>query len=287
MSYNIRKNWVASFGLIIEKPIVILPFIIIAFLESLALELIYFSSRKPLSYIVNPIIRKFSGEVFVHYPGNLLILPKLFYYAQIVIYIFIGVLLTAVSVNIVKNIRMTLPLKAKALINNAFRRYISFFVFGAVVIVFMLLLKKVDIFIFAKGMGLVSKHLPQILLKLSPFILTLFLFLSNIILQTFLVLAVPIIVIKKESLFKALGSSINLGWRNFVTIFTLIFLPFLVYLPITLLKTGSSRLINKTFPEINLYIAAAGIILTALVECFVVVCASQFLLDKEEAKIKK
>ena len=231
MSYNIRKNWVESFGLMVSKPVVILPFIIIAFLEGLALELIYFSSRKPLTNIAAPIIRKFFGEAFVHYPGNLIILPKLFYYAQVVIYVFCGVLLTAITVNIVKNIKTNLPLKRNVLIKNAFTRYLSFFVFGVIMIALMFLLKKVDVFIFTKGMGLVSKHLPQILIKLAPFGLVIFLFLSNIILQVFFVLVIPIIVIKKSLILKAFWESIVLGFRNFLSIFTLIFLPFLIYFP--------------------------------------------------------
>ena len=284
MGYKIRKNWIASFNLLVTRPVVLLPFLIIAFLEGLALELIYFSPRKPLAYIFNPVIRKFFGEAFVHYPANLVNLPKLFYFAQIVIYIFIGVLLTAVCVNMVKNIRTNLPLKRNVLIKNALKRYLSFIAFGSVVIMLMFLLNKVDVFIFTKVLRLSAKHLPQILLKTSPFILTFFVFLSNIILQTFLILVIPIIVFKKKMLFKALLESVVLGFRNFLSLFMLIFLPFLIYLPITLLKTGGPKLMEKTFPEINLYITVAGIILTVFIECFIIVCASQFLLDKEGAK---
>lgn len=284
MSYNIRKNWIESFGLIKRRPVIILPFLIIAFLEGLAVELIYFSPRKPLAHIANPIIRKFFGEAFVHYPANLVNLPKLFYIAQIVIYLFIGVLLTAVCVNMVKNIRMNLPLKRSVLIKNALKHYLSFIAFGSLVVMLMFLLNKVDVFIFTKALKLTAKHLPQILLKLSPFILTFFVFLSNIILQTFLILVIPIIVFKKKMLFKALLESVVLGLRNFFSLFALIFLPFLIYLPITLLKTGAPKLIDKTFPEISLYIAVAGIIFIAFIECFIIVCASQFLLDKEGAQ---
>jgi len=257
-----------------------MPFIITAFLEGLALEVIYFSPRRPLANLFNPVVRKFFGPAFVHYPGNLLVLPKLFYYAQVAVYIFIGVFLMSIAVNIVKNIRQGLPLRADALVKNATRSYLSFFVFGLIMIGAMLLLKKVDIFIFTKFLNLVSAHLPQVLLKLSPYILTLFLFFSNIILQTFLVLTIPIIVIEKGVVLTAVVRSIGLGFRNFISIFTLISLPFLIYLPITLLKTGAAKLVDKAFPEMNLYIAILGIILTVFMECFIVVCASQFLLDK-------
>ena len=284
MSYNIRKNWIASFELVLTKPVVLLPFIIIAFIEGLALELIYFSTRKPLSIIAVPIIRKFFGTNFMHYPGNLYILPDLFYYAGIVIYVFISIFLIAISINIFKNIRMNLPIKTSALIKNASRQYPSFVIFGIIMVTCLVLLRKIDIFIFSKFTQFGLRNFPSIGTEFYFIGLLLFLFLSNCILQTFLVLTVPVIVIQKKSFLKALGRSLYLGLRNFKYVFTLIFLPFLVYFPISLLKVASTKLASKTFPEIILYITATGIIIGALIDCFIAVCASQFLLDKEVAK---
>jgi hypothetical protein len=280
MKYNIRKNWTASLGLMAGRPQVILPFIIIAFLEGLALELIYFFPRKPLLNVAAPVIRKFFGEVFLHYPGNLAILPELFYYAQIVVYISIGALLSAVCANIFKNIQSGLPVKTNALLKNAFRRYLSFFIFGVIVITLMFLVKKLDVFIFSKVMNLTAKALPQVLIKWSPVVFALFLFFSNVILQAFLVLTIPLMVLKKRPLLKALGGSIALGFRNFISIFTLILLPFLIYLPVALLKSAVPKLVDKAFPEISLLILASGIVLALFTECFIVVCASQFVLNE-------
>ena len=281
MGYSIRKNWISSFDLIKTRPILLVPFVFIAFFESFALELIYFSTRKTISFIASPIIRKFFGENFLHYPGNLLMLPRLFYYAQVAVYIFIGVFLVAISVNILKNIKANLPLKTDALIKNASKRYLSFVIFGIVMIFSMILIKRVDTFIFIKLVQFISKYLPQIATELYFTGLSLFLFLSNVILQAFLVLAVPIMVIEKKSLIRALGSSIYLGFRNFFSIFGLVFLPFLVYLPILLLKSMLPQLAAKTFPEISLYIVGAGIIIAVFIDCFITICACQFLLDKE------
>ena len=84
----------------VKRPIVILPFFIIAFLEGLALELIYFSSRKPLLFIAGPIIRKFSGEPSLHYPINLVKLPRFVYYGQIFIYIVVFYIIIVVIASI-------------------------------------------------------------------------------------------------------------------------------------------------------------------------------------------
>ena len=281
MKYIIRKNWLSTADFIIKNRMIIFPFVIIAFVETIALELIYFSVRSPISLVMNPIIRKFFGEEFLHYPVNLVLLSRLFYYAQMVIYILLGVFLTATSVTLFKNIKAALPIKANAIIRTLSRRYILFIGYGITMIVFIVLIKRMDIFIFSKVMRLVSKLLPQISPKLSYTCLTVFLFLTNIILQTLVMLTVPIMVIQGKSLPRAMAKSIYLGIRNFRTIFALISLPFLIYLPSMLLKSFSVELAGRTFPEINLYITAFGIVISIFVDSFLIICVSQFLLDKE------
>src|SRR3989338_115586 len=243
MKYNIKKNWIATFDLIVQKPIVILPFITIAFFEGLALELAYFATRRPISLAANPIIRKFFGEAFLHYPGHLLILGRLFYFAQLAIYIFLGVFLTAISINMIKNIRAGLPLKTNALIKNALNRYFSFVIYGLIIAGSIFLLQKADYFAFSKLTRFVAKYLPHIAPIVYNLGFTLTLFFSNIILQIFLLMAIPLIVIEKRTLLKALAGSVALGFRNFFTIFSLLFLPFLVYLPMMVLKSASAQLI--------------------------------------------
>ncbi|MBN3038939.1 MAG: hypothetical protein JW869_05945, partial [Candidatus Omnitrophica bacterium] len=287
MGYNVRKNWVESFTLMVTRPIVILPFIIVAFLEGIALELVYFSPRRPISYLVNPLVKKFFGEGFVHYPGSLLLLPKLFYYAQVAIYLLVGALLAAITVAMVRNLRMGLPLKANALIKNALKRYTSFLTYALVLVALMFLVKKVEVYVFVRVFRKLAIHLPQIIVEMSPFMLALLLFLSSIILQVFLLLVIPIIVMEKKMILKAFWGSIVLGFRNFLSIFALISVPFMIYLPIVLLRTGSDKIIAKTFPEVNILIAAASTIVTVFVECFIMICGSHFLLDKEGTKVKK
>lgn len=279
MKYNIRKNWIASFDLMITRPIVVLPFLIIAFLEALALELLFFSPRRPLAVLAGPVIRKFFGEAALHYPGNLAILPKQFYYAQILIYVLAGVFLAGISAEIARSLRVEQTVKRKTVLKNTLAHYPSFLIFGLLVIISLYLLKRTDAFIFLKAQRLIFIHLPGVFLDFSPYIFSLFLFLSNVILQAFLVLTIPLMVINKKSWFKALWSSIVLGWNNFGVLFALVFFPFLLYLPITLLKSGTHKLIYCTFPEITLYITAFGIALTAFIECLVLVCAAQFVLD--------
>ena len=142
------------------------------------------------------------------------------------------------------------------------------------------LLKKGDFFILSKFFRLTAKIAPNRTAQLYPFISSMFLFFTNVLMQVFLVLTLPIIVIKNKTLLKALVESIYLGIRNFLSIFALILIPFLIYLPISLLKSFQLVIVNKTFPEITLYITTAGIIVAMFIDCFITICAAQFLLDK-------
>ena len=286
MKYDIRKNWLSTVETIIKHPVIILPFIFIAFLESLMLELVYFSVRYPISVVATPIVRKFFGSGFLHYPAHLVLLPKLFYYGQVVIYVLIGVFLTAITVNIFKNTREGLPVKLKALVNNAFKRYAAFFIYGIVMVALLAITQKAGSFIFAKSAGLVSRYFTDLP---ALFYRSVFLggqFVLHIMLQVFLVLTIPFIVLEKKPFLSAFFGSVLMGLRNFFKIFAMIFVPYLIYLPIMVLRSDPTRLINRTFPEITVVIAMAGIIIAPLVDCFIIVCASQFLLDKRKAMEK-
>jgi hypothetical protein len=287
MKYKIKKNWSETFGIMKKNPIILMPFVVIAFLELLALEFIYFSSRVPLLYIAKPIIRKFFGENFIHYPANLVLLPRLFYYKQIAIYIILGTFLTAVAVNIFKNVKGGVLVKAKAMVRNTLKSYMSLLIYGILISVLVFALQKADTFVFAKAMRLLARILPVSLAPIYTIAFTLFLFLSNVIMQTFLIATIPIIVIERVSLLKALARSFMLGLRNFLTVFTLIFLPFFIYLPIIILKSFSTQLMDKTVPEMNLFITVAGILATIFLDSFAIIAISQFILDKKKGATGK
>jgi hypothetical protein len=288
MKYNISKIWTASLELMAKNPIVVLPFMIIAFFESIALELIYFSTRPPISALADPIIRKFFGEPFVHYPGNLLILTKLFYYAQVVLYISISVALLAASVNMFKNIKEGLPVRLDAMLKNSVKRYFEYFGYGCIIIILLFISNKAETFLFSKIMLRMGNLLPQSVMSIFPIGMMLIIFITNVIIYTLLISTVPLMVIEKRPLLKSCGLSIYVSVRNFSKIFPLVLLPFAVYMPFTLLKSFPGQLADKLFPEINLYITFLSIVVTIFVDCFMILCVSQWLIDnrKESRPVK-
>ena len=286
MKYSIKKNWVASFEVILNNPVLLLPFVFIAFFETLTLELIYFSTRFPLSAIAAPIIRKFFGEAHLHYPAHLVIIPSIFYYVQIGIYITVGAFLTAISVNIFKNVKEKLPVRANAMVRNAAKRYGAFLLYGVIFMALMAALQPFDKFILVKAVHLAQKIAPRISGQLISIGSTIFLFLTTFLLQAIFIASIPFMVLEKKPVFKAIFSSMALFIRNMFTVIGLIALPFLSYLPLVILKGVSRQLVDATFPEIVLAVTLAGSIASIFVDSFMLVCICRFITDRQKTQGK-
>jgi len=281
---SVKQVWLDAFEVITRHPIVLLPFFIVAFLELLALEFIVFIPRKPLSLLFEPIIKKFFGEMFMHYPFFMEKVPKIFYAAQILLYVVLGVALSGIAVNIVRNLKAKLPLKTNALIGNALRKYISFIIYGVIIVTLVHLVRRADTWAFGLLMRKAVQALPGLRTEIVSLAFALFFFITNVVLQIFFILTVPVIVIRNKFVVKALWESIVLGLKNFFGIGVMIGVPYLLYLPVSVLKAYSSQLGAKTLPEITIFIIAGGVVLAAFVDCFITVSAARFLLEKEGAR---
>lgn len=280
--FGIRKGWIDAIETMVSKPVVLMPFIFIAFFEFVALEILSFSARPPVSTVLSPIVRKFFGERFVHYPGDMIILPTLFYYVQVAIYIVAGVFLISISAQIYRNIKQGLPLKADALVKNSIRRYGSYILYGVLIIALMVLARNLSGIVLGKGFRFLARHhlviAPQVISAVS--MITLFVF--SFLMQVFLLMAIPIMALQKKSFLRAVGSSVVAGFKNFITLGALFSAPFLLYLPVVILKGYSLIIIGKTFPEMNIVITAAGILLSVFIDCFMILCAAKFLMESEK-----
>lgn len=284
MRYGIRNNWISAYEVLLKKPVIFTPFIIIAFFECLVLEIACFSTRFPLATILNPIVKKFFGENFIHYPDSFIIIPKLFYPGQMLIYILAGTLLTAVAVQIVVNIRTSHPVIVKAIVNSTAKRYIAFVGYGLLYVIVMALIERGEGFILVKGTRFISRRFFMIGPELYSILTAAVLFFTFVIMQTLFVLTIPIMVIEKKGLFKAILESIVTGLRNFLKLFGLIVMPLFFYLPVILLNVFLVAIMYKTFPEVSFYITLLNIMLALFIDCFVMVIATQFLLGMKKAK---
>ena len=282
MRYNIIRNWIESAALMAEKSFIIIPFLVWGFLEALALECIYFFPGVPFGPIVNPIVAKYFGEAYAHYPGNLVIVSKLFYYAQSFLFVVVGVFLSAMTIDLIRRIDTSDSLLPKDIFESAIRRYIPCFIYGIIIVAAGFVVKKYSGVAFQRYIGSVSAHIPGEMLQLLPFASSLWMLTARIAMLTLFILTVPIIVIKRRSIIMALPESIFRGLLGFFPIFIMLLMPHLLYLPILLLKSFMTRLANATFPEVVFPLTLASIGVMAFIQCFIIVCASRIVLDRQK-----
>ncbi|MFH1753804.1 MAG: hypothetical protein ABH875_06440 [Candidatus Omnitrophota bacterium] len=280
MKNSIKNQWLDTFDLLAKNPIIFTPFVVTALFEAMAMLFLYYLPRNPLMYIFNPIISKLYGEVFTHYPGCMLMFTKFFFYARMSIFIFIGAFMAAVAVNMFKAARLGHTVNTNTAFKNASKRYVSLLGYGVIAAVIVMLIKRVDFFILRGLFSLVLGHAPGTAAEWFSLVTQIFFFLSVIVFQVFFVATIPIIVLKNKRLFKAVMESVYLGARNFFGIFALIFLPYLIYLPLALVRSTPLKLIEMTFPEINMIISVIDVLVAIVIDCFIIIGVSRFLLEE-------
>jgi len=255
---RVLRRWGDSFNIIRRHPVILSPFILIAFLNAAALYIVYLAPQRPVSYVLAPPIKAFFGERFLHYPLNLVLTPKLFYYAQVFVNATFGVVLSALAVLMIAKVYTRE--KPSFLINiiETIKKYFPlFFVwlisFTLATIVFRLFLK-------AYG----SPEGVRSIFDVSAA------FLLSVIVQIMFIYATPLIIIEKKPFFSALVENVRVVAKLFVPTLFLVILPALLYLPVLVFKSKSLYLMEKFFPEAVLLVPMAGILVTFFVDLLII-----------------
>jgi hypothetical protein len=177
-----------------------------------------------------------------------------------------------------------LPLRFNAFVKNGLKRYLAYFVFGLIAVIALLAIGQFDLYLSAKGVKILARYLPKPIIRMLPFGVSFLIFFTNVLFNVFTIMVIPIMVVKQRSLIKSLLESIFMGFRHFFQIFIIIFIPSILYVPILLAKSYPNILANRLTPEIFLVIGAVEIVAAVFVECFLLVCATQYLIQKQDIK---
>ncbi len=275
----------ASFDTLLKHPIILFPFCILAFLKLFALEIIYFIPRWPLNILFAPIVRTLWGEQFLHYPINFLLIPKLFYYTQLLLYVLIEALLTAASCVLIYNINEGKPTNLKTVFKKTFKKYIEIFCIAIITIGCFFILRSLYGFIVAKiatsqigaeiyFVGLIKKGLAYTL-PYGKFFL-------GILVELLFVYAIPILILNDKKLLSALGSNFKFLKNTYIITFMLVALPALLLLPLLYMNMKIAILIDKTSPAIILALAASEVVLTLFINAFTTTMIVSFYLSKRK-----
>lgn len=274
----IKKAYRTTIKSLKNNPALFLPFIIFAILEVIALIIIYLTPRMPLRLILGPVIRTFWGERFLHYPVNFLLLPKLASLSRMALAVIFSSLLTGMAVALISAVYQKKHIKLKEAFKLALKKYVSLFI---IVLIFTLLF-----YFLAKLAGVVlfryfiAGHSRLLFLKaslwLGPILLSIN-FMLALLIQSAFIYAIPIVMIEKQKLSKAIIGSFILFKKLFIPTLILVGLPMFVYIPIIVLSYKTAFLIDKVFPELVLWISFLGIIISSLVIDTIVTISTTFL----------
>ncbi len=272
-----------SLGILAGHPVIFYPFILIALLQLLALEMLYFLPRYPLVIFFGPVVRRIWHETFLHYPYNFILLPKLFFYSQLVIFVFFGAFFTAVAVRIIKAINDGKHIVIKTAIRDTLSQYVHIIIAAFLSLLAVKTLSDLFAQIYLRAEQIRSSSgvlfvLKTVIIHGAPY----FQLLIAIIVTTVFAFVIPAIVIDRKKIHTALAVNFGYLWKSLTTVTCIVFFPMILYVPVLIMRNSLSPQMNSVFPEGQALIIVASIIVTLFIDAAVLVALTTFYLMKKE-----
>jgi hypothetical protein len=267
----------------IANPIILLPFVTIAFIQMLILEILYFAPQFPLVTFFGPLIQKLEGEVFLHYPQNLIILPKWFQTAQFFIYIFISSFLIGVAIAIIANINNN----KKSSFGMAARQTLSQYVH----LVLAAIMTFAVFYFFSSVYSMIIRRALQIQSKTGIFYIMkatviygapYFNLLIGVLVTAIFAFLFPIIIIEKKKIFSALILNFKSLWKSFWFLFFVVLIPTLFYVPVILLRNNLGAVIHLTFEGMRMIVLILSTLVMLFIDATVYTAITTLYLLKKE-----
>ncbi|MGQ0644268.1 MAG: tetratricopeptide repeat protein, partial [Elusimicrobiota bacterium] len=248
------------------KPSLFLPFALVAAVEGALLLVLHLAPRPPFAAVLAPPIRAFYGEIYLHYPMDLVLLPRLFFYAQALTALLLSPLALAWTVR-------RAPERPPEGAGSPWRRYAS--VFSVTLLGFVLAQAA------AAGLLALFRLIPDGAARRLPLAfwdlgLQGGAFAAGLAVEMVLVFAVPAIILQNAGFLRGLRASVATAWRNPLSTAAVVLPPALLYLAAVLFRFGLPALMTRTAPEAALWVLGSGILVSLAVNVFVATGASLF-----------
>ena len=256
-----------TFTVLKENPTIAIPFFLIACFDFLALALLFYAPSEPVSLVVAPIIRTFWGEQFLHYPENFVLLPKLLNHAHFIILSLFGISVTGIAIKKIEARAEGEQLSIVSAAGPVFKKYFSLLTAW---------LAFYGIFMFS------LKHI----LRLLPSNVGAQLaagFCVGLAIQTLFAFLFPALLISGRGFFKDLREGILTAVRNFGLTSSLIALPMALLVTLSFFKALAPLMVRFN-PEMVLWVLAAGIIISMIVDLLVTASTTLLYLQVREDK---
>ncbi len=251
--------WKMSFSLMARYPKIFLPYIILILLEICLLIFLFLAYLPIFSSILASPIKVFFSEMYLHYPYNLVLLPTIFDYCDIVLVLIFAPLISGMIVGMVYQAAEGNKPKFCSNLLLGIKKYLI--LLGLWIIVTILVF---SIFHLGKFLVLnfytddVAKfiHIPTWrMLQLMQY----FCFFLTLLIEIFFAFCIPAVMIENKKILGSIKRSFKIGSSLFLPTFILICVPTIFNSIIVLIKQKMlTQLMDKFFPEIVFVIMGVG-----------------------------
>jgi len=278
-----KSVWSVTFKTLAKYPVLLIPFFVNAVFQGLVLTVLFYYPRSPFSAIFGPPVKAFYGIRFLHYPYNFLLLPKLFYYGQVLMTLTLGVVMFGMAMGMVSQIHTegTKP-RIGGNINRSLRRYLPLAGVWLVTFIISLIILRGPAFLITKFMQ--PTTFARILLQVVSYggILAVF------IMEALFIYAYPAIVVERAGFLKGIARSFSVSKGVFLTTAILVIVPRILDFIGLIMKekiAGAANITFPDFPEITAVILAILIGITLITDSLVFLStANLFMLKKDTEK---
>ncbi|MEW6097385.1 MAG: hypothetical protein AB1567_12825 [bacterium] len=243
--------WEETFSLMARYPKIFLPYSVLILLEICLLIFLFLAPLSILSPLVEPPIRVFFGEKYLHYPYNFVLLPTIFDYCDVVLVLIFAPLISGMTVGMVYQTQEGNKPKFCSNFLLAIKKYLI--LIGLWMIVTILVFS-----IFHLGKFLVSEFYTD---EMAEFIhirtwrmarlIQYFCFFLTLLIETFFAFCIPAVMIENKKILSSIKRSFKISSSLFLPTFILICVPTIFNSIIVLIKQKMLiQLMDRFFPEV-------------------------------------
>lgn len=226
------------------------PWAVLALLQGILLLLLFYFLVPPVDKIMVPVLKLVFGDRFFHFPGSLVLLPKAFYYGNLLLGIIAGSFLGGVAAYLFAGHFSGERGSFRGGLSLVFSRYPSLILLWAVgTLLFVLILVFPQKLFSSLVVGSPRRALA---LQVGSFTLAL-------AAVTFFTYAFISVVLSRSNVLDSIRESFQLARRRFLSTFFFVSIPFLIHLPLDYLLSDPEVIVAKFNPHLVVYLLAVAI----------------------------
>ncbi len=275
--------WVNSIKTLFTAPKIWIPILVMGGIHLTLLACLYFFPRPPLRMVFAPIIRRFFGETYLHYPYNFVVLPYLAKILRQSLVIFIDIYFIAVLAKLTSQSLRDRALSLKSAFKDALFKIFPLLAYSLLLVLILYVVQKVPPYVFktiykspmiADKQMAVYKSINQGMFYALKFV--------GVVIQVFFVYTIPALVVGEYSLLHSVDRSFRIAARNFFSTLFLVLIPTAVVFGIEQYVKTPKPLIENYYPEVIFHILLVNILLYVMLSYLTIAPVTEVYLENSK-----